>query len=104
MKSFRGFLHGNHLITILTWFVWQGFAPREKSQSQHEMYRVWFVISAEKYAGPFGGIVTVAYLIIIIIIIIILLLLLLLLFNCVQVHTCTIERVCCFLLSVGNVN
>ena len=61
VKSFRGFLHGNHLIAILTWFVWQGVARGEKSQSQHEMYRVGFVISAEKYAGPFGGIVTVAY-------------------------------------------
>ena len=31
------------------------------SQSQHEMYRESFGISAEKYAGPFAGIVIVLY-------------------------------------------
>ena len=63
MKPFRVFLHGNHLFArcILAWFVWQGFARGEKSQSQHKMYRKSFGISAEKYAGPFAGIVTVAY-------------------------------------------
>ena len=62
MKSFRVFLHGNHLIAILAWFVQQGFARGlEMPQSQHEMYRESFGISAEKYAGPFEGIVTVAY-------------------------------------------
>ena len=61
MKSFRVFLHGNHLIAILAWFIWQGFARGEKSQSQHKMYRKSFGISAGKYAGPFEGIVTVAY-------------------------------------------
>ena len=30
MKSFRVFLHGTHLMAILAWFVWQGFAPGEK--------------------------------------------------------------------------
>ena len=56
VKSFRVFLHGNHLIAILAWFVWQGFARGEnfKSQSQHKVYRKSFGISAEKY-------VTVAY-------------------------------------------
>ena len=34
VKSFRVFLHGNHLVAILNWFVWQGFAQGEKSQSQ----------------------------------------------------------------------
>ena len=61
VKSFRVFLHGNHLVAILNWFVWQGFAQGEKSQSQHKMYRKSFGISVEKYAGPFPGIVTVAY-------------------------------------------
>ena len=61
MKSFCVFLHGNHLIAIFTWFVWQGFAGGEKSQSQHKIYRELFGISAGKYAGPFTGIVTVAY-------------------------------------------
>ena len=42
-------------------FVWQGFARGEKSQSQHKMYRKMFGIPAEKYAGPFAGIVTVGY-------------------------------------------
>ena len=60
VKSFRVFLHGNNLIAILAWFVWQGFA-RGESQSQHKMFRKSFGISAEKYAGPFAGIVTVAY-------------------------------------------
>ena len=55
VKSFRVFLHGNNLIAILAWFVWQGFA-----QSQHKIYRKSFGISAEKYAGPFAGIVTLA--------------------------------------------
>ena len=31
MKSFRVFLHGNNLITILSRFVWQGFARGESS-------------------------------------------------------------------------
>ena len=48
MKSFRVFLHGNHLIAILAWFVWQGFARGEKSQSQHKMNSKSFGISAEK--------------------------------------------------------
>ena len=61
MKSFRVVLHGNHLIAILAWFVWQGFARGEKSQSQRKMYRKSFGMSAGKYAGPFEGIVTVAY-------------------------------------------
>ena len=61
MKSFRVFLHGNHLIAMLAWFVWQGFARGGKSQSQHKMYRKSFGISAEKYAGPFASLVTVAY-------------------------------------------
>ena len=61
VKSFRVFLHGNDLIAILAWFVWQGFARGEKSQSQHKMYRKPFGISAEKYAVPFAGIITVAY-------------------------------------------
>ena len=30
MKAFRVFLHGNHLIAILAWFVWQGFCSRRK--------------------------------------------------------------------------
>ena len=46
VKSFRVFLHGNHLIAILAWFIWQGFAQGEKSQSQHKMYRKSFRISA----------------------------------------------------------
>ena len=61
VKSFRVFLHGNHLIAILAWFIWQGFARGEKSQSQHKMYGKSFGISAEKYAEPFAGIFTVAY-------------------------------------------
>ena len=62
VKSFRVFLHGNHLIAILAWFVQQGFARGlELSQSQHKMYRESFGISAEKYAGPFAGIITMAY-------------------------------------------
>ena len=61
VKSFRVFLHGNHLIAILAWFIWQGFARGENSQSQHKMYRKSFGISAEKYAEPFAGIFTVAY-------------------------------------------
>ena len=60
MKLFR-VLHENYLIAILAWFVWQGFALGEKSQSQHKMYRKSFEILAEKYAEPFAGIVTVAY-------------------------------------------
>ena len=47
VKSFRVFLHRNHLIAILAWFVWQGFARGEKSQSQHKMYRKSF--------GKIGG-------------------------------------------------
>ena len=31
VKSFRVFLHGNHLIAILGWFIWQGFARGEVS-------------------------------------------------------------------------
>ena len=44
VKSFRVFLHGYHLIAIciLAWFVWQGFARGEKSQSQHKMFRKSF--------------------------------------------------------------
>ena len=62
MKSFRVFLHGNHLIATLAWFVRQGFARGlEMSQSQQKMYRESFGISAEKYAGPFSGIITIAY-------------------------------------------
>ena len=67
VKSFRVFLHGNHLIAILAWFgspwfVRQGFARElQMSQSQHKMYRESLGISAEKYAGPFAAIVTVAY-------------------------------------------
>ena len=61
VQSFRVFLHGNHLIAILAWFIWQGFARGEKSQSQHKMYRKSLGISAEKYAEPFAGIFTVAY-------------------------------------------
>ena len=62
MKSFRVSLNGDHLIAILAWFVWQGFARGEKSQSQHKIqYRKSFGIWAEKYAGPFAGIVTVVY-------------------------------------------
>ena len=60
VKSFRVFLHGNNLI-YSPWFVWQGFARGENSQSQHKIYRESFGISAEKYAGPFAGIGTVAY-------------------------------------------
>ena len=29
VKSFRVFLHGNNLIAMLAWFVWQGFARGE---------------------------------------------------------------------------
>ena len=58
MKSFRVFLHGNHLIAILALVR---LAKGEKSQSQHKIYRESFGISAEKYAEPFAGIVTVAY-------------------------------------------
>ena len=61
MKSSRVFLLGNHLIAILAWFIWQGFARGEKSQSQHKIYRKSFGISAGKYAGPFKGIVKVAH-------------------------------------------
>ena len=43
------------------WFVWQGLARGEKSQSPRKMYRKLFGISVEKYAGPFAGSVTVAY-------------------------------------------
>ena len=52
MKSFRVFLHGNHLIAIFAWFVWQGFAQGEKCTGNRSEYR---------NAGPFEGIVTVAY-------------------------------------------
>ena len=58
MKSFRVFLHGNHLIAILALVR---LAKGEKSQSQHKIYRESFRISAEKYAGPFSGIGTAAY-------------------------------------------
>ena len=62
VKSFRVFLHGNHLVAILAWFVQQGFARGlEMSQSQHEMYRESFGISTEKYAGSFAGIVIAVY-------------------------------------------
>ena len=61
VKSFCVFLHGNHLIVILAWFIWQGSARGGKSQSQHKMYRKSFGISAEKYAEPFAGIPTVAF-------------------------------------------
>ena len=58
VKSFRVFLHGNHLIAILALVR---LAKGEKSQSQHKIYRESFGISAEKYAGPFAGIGTAAY-------------------------------------------
>ena len=61
VKSFRFFLHGNHLITILALVRLARFCSRRKSQSQHKIYGESFGILAEKYAGPFAGIGTVAY-------------------------------------------
>ena len=64
VKSFRVFLHGNHLIAILALVRSARVCSRVRNvslKSQHEMYRESFRISVEIYAGPFTGIVTVAY-------------------------------------------
>ena len=61
MKSFRVFLHGNNLIAILAWFVWQGFARGEslnhstKCTGNRSEYR------RRNTVDLFPGIVTVAY-------------------------------------------
>ena len=42
MKSFRVFLHGNNLIAILAWFVWQGLLEGKVSitaQNAQEIVR-----------------------------------------------------------------
>ena len=60
VKSFRVFLHGNHLIAILACFVWQGFARGEKSPSQHKIVRniggeIRWTFRRYRYSSAFPG-------------------------------------------------
>ena len=61
MKSFRVFLHGNHLIAILDLVRLARFCSRRKvSITAQNIQGIVRNIGGE-YAGPFAGIGTVAY-------------------------------------------